>query len=436
MKKKVCLLFASLLALTISGCKSNSKSGSSAIDDAEKPFSPNLDTNTSCVIKVNGHYSNFEALDEQIAKFNTFYPNVTVTYELVQNYTQENTIKELFASKNAPEIFFVNNSWENDSKYTTIFENAEDLSDQSTGIDLSIIRDDLIYKDAQEHVPFVPIYTNAYGMIVNEDLLKSKNLSIPKTYEQLIQVGESLAADGYESPIKSPKGSLYSFYFPYFLSTINNNQAAVNALNNMDENAGNYLKAALEKTADFMSHNILDREKCASEITKDDNGTVRTLLFKGNQPIIFTEVNRISSSTKYEAESEDYAAAGKFKYSFHPIPVDNNGGFYYNTLALAFGVNKNKPKEILDMSNEFMRFLISSQALNEMNLSKTQVSPAKKLGDDPKLNSFKEAVTNDRMLYNYKIGLSSQADTQARKTFDAFLGGATINDAIAGYGTY
>ncbi len=88
------------------------------------------------------------------------------------------------------------------------------------------------------------------------------------------------------------------------------------------------------------------------------------------------------------------------------------------------------------MSNEFMRFLISSQNLNEMNKSKTQVSPAKKLGDDPKLDSFKEVVANDRMLYNYKIGLSANADIQARKAFEAYLGGASIDDAIAGYGSY
>lgn len=428
MRRKTCLLFATLLALSATSCGSNGNS--------DKAFKPKLDTNTSCTITVNGHYSNFEALDAQIAKFKKYYPNVDISYELVQNYTKQETIEGLFASENAPEIFFVNNSWENDSKYAVLFENAENLADPSTGIDLSVIRDELIYRDGNGQVPFVPIYTNAYGMIVNEKILNDNNLSIPKTYDQLISVGKSLIAAGYESPIVSPKGSLYSFYFPYFLSTINNNQAAIEALNGMGEGAGSYLRSALEKTADFISQNVMDREKCIAEITKDDNSTVRNLLFKGNTPIIFTEVNRISSSAKYEAESEDYAAAGKFKYSFQPIPTGTNSGYYYNTLALAFGVNKNKPKEILDMSNEFMRFLISSQALNEMNLSKTQVSPAKKLGDDPKLNSFKEAVDNNRMLYNYKISLSANADTQARKTFDAFLNGASIDEAIAGYGTY
>ena len=147
MKKKVCLLFATFLALTITGCNNNNVSSNASEIDIEKPFAPSLDVNTECTIKINGHYSNFEALDEQIAKFKKFYSKVDVVYELVQNYTKEDTIKELFASSNSPEIFFVNNSWENDSRYTTIFENAEDLADESTGINLSIIRDGLIYKD-------------------------------------------------------------------------------------------------------------------------------------------------------------------------------------------------------------------------------------------------------------------------------------------------
>ena len=88
------------------------------------------------------------------------------------------------------------------------------------------------------------------------------------------------------------------------------------------------------------------------------------------------------------------------------------------------------------MTNEFMRFLIRSQSLNEMNSSKRQISPAKKLGEDKLFNSFKDVLKDNRVLYNYVIGLSLNADTQARKTFDALLGGASIEEAMNGYGSY
>ena len=71
-----------------------------------------------------------------------------------------------------------------------------------------------------------------------------------------------------------------------------------------------------------------------------------------------------------------------------------------------------------------------------MSSSKRQISPATKLGDDKLFNSFKDVLNNNRVLYNYKVGLSNAADTQVRKTFDALIGGNPIDEVIAGYGSY
>ena len=422
MKKRMTLLFATVLALSVTGC--NSK---------KDTFKPALDTETKCKIIINGHYDNFEALDGPIDKFNKIYPNVEVTYTKVDNYTKEDVINDLFASDNAPDIYFINNGWESDSRYTKLFEVAEDLSDPATGIDLSQIREGLIYKDTQNHVPSVPIFTNSYGMMVNEQLFEKNKLKVPKTYDELISVCNSLKGLGYDSPVMSYNGSLYSFYFPYFLSTINGNQQAVTALNSLQATAGSYVRSALEKASDFMSKNFIDKDKCVAEIAKDNTDSICLRFYEGDVPMIFTEVNKLSGSNKRETKSEAYQL-NPFKYSFQPIPTSNNSGYYYNTLTLAFGVNKNSKN--LAMTNEFMRFLIRSSILNEMSSSKRQISPAKALGDDKLFNSFKEVLSNNRVFYNYKVGLSSTADSQVRKTFDAFIGGATIDEAIAGYGSY
>ena len=83
-----------------------------------------------------------------------------------------------------------------------------------------------------------------------------------------------------------------------------------------------------------------------------------------------------------------------------------------------------------------MRFLVRSESLNEICSSKRQISPAVELGEDKFFNSFKDVLKDNRVFYNKTVGLSSAADTQVRKTFDAFMNGATIDDAIAGYGSY
>ena len=174
-------------------------------------------------------------------------------------------------------------------------------------------------------------------------------------------------------------------------------------------------------------------EEIKEEIAKDNTDGICLRFYKGDVPMMFTEVNRLSGSHKREASSEEYQN-NPFKYSFQPIPTTDEGGYFFNTITLSFAVNKESKN--LEMTNEFMRFLIRSQSLNEMNSSKRQVSPAKTLGDDKLFNSFKNVLKENRVLYNYTVGLSANADTQARKTFDALLGGATVDEAIAGYGSY
>ena len=428
MKKVMYLLCATVISLTLSGCKKKSN------EETEKPFTPNLDTQITGKIAVKGHYDTFEALDEQIHKFNAIYPNIEVTYSKVDNYTKKEVADALFIGDSAPDIYFINNAWETDARYTNLFANAEDLSDPSFGIDLANVRSELIYKDAENHVPSVPIFTNTYGMMVNEEIFANNNLSIPKTYEELVRVCNSLIDAGYENPVMSYKGSIYSLYFPYFLSTLNGNQEAVNVLNSLDAaTAGPYLRSSLELTQDFNTYNFIDKAKCTSEILKDNTDSICFRFYKGDVPMMFTEVNRMSGSSKRETDSAEYQAH-QFKYSFHPVPSDDKGGYYFNTLTLSFAVYKNSAN--VTLANEFMRFLIRSQSLNEMNSNKRQISPAQKLGDDKFFNSFKDVLADNRVLYNPVIGLSSAADTQARKTFDALQSGKTIDEAIAGYGTY
>lgn len=422
MKRRMSLIFATFLALTTTGCNSKKES-----------FEPKLDVDTKCSISVKGHYDSFEALDEQILKFKEYYKDVKITYEKVENYTKQQTIEDLFAGDGAPDIFFVSNGWENDSRYARLFEVAEDLADPSFGIDISSVREGLLYRDSNNHVPFVPIFTNSYGMIVNETLFNKHNLSIPKTYDELVNVCNKLKELNYDSPVMSYNGSLYSLYFPYFLSTINGNQEAVNALNSLEASAGSYIRSGLEKASDFMRKNFINKEKCVEEIAKDNTDSICYRFYKGDVPMIFTEANRLSGSDKREAKSEEYQA-NPIKYSFQPVPSANNSGYFFNTLTLSFGVNKNSQN--LEMTNEFMRFLVRSESLNEICSSKRQISPAKELGNDILFDSFKGVLKGDRVFYNKTIGLSSAADTQVRKTFDALMNGATIDEAVAGYGSY
>ena len=424
MKHLKSFLFISLVSISLFSCGGKEK---------QTGFKPVLPTDTACNVFIKGHYDNFESMNPQILAFKKYYKNVNVKYEKVDDYAKEKTINNLFSSDNAPDIYFINTAWESDAKYAKLFEYAEDLSDPSTGIELSNIREGLIYKDGEGHVPFVPIFTNTYGMIVNEEIFSKNNLKIPKTYEDLITVSNALVGAGYTNPIMSYNASIYSLYFPHFMASISNNAEAVSALNSMGEGAGEYIRGSLNLASDFLSHNYIDKDKCVEEIAKDNTDSICFRFYKGDVPMMFTEVNRLSGSAKREGQSEEYQDH-KFKYSFHPVPSNDKGGYYYNTLTLSFAVNKESPN--LAMANEFMRFLITAKNLNEMCLDKRQISPAKQLTKDQLFGSFKDVLADNRVIYNYEIGLTEAADQQVRKTFNAFIGGATIDEAINGYGGY
>ena len=101
---------------------------------------------------------------------------------------------------------------------------------------------------------------------------------------------------------------------------------------------------------------------------------------------------------------------------------------------LQFSVNKNSAN--LDMANEFMRFLITSQELSEMAKNKGLMSPTKDLS----LNSMYAAfgsVPESRIMSPEVFGLSDDAVIQLRQAvFGVGTGAMTVDEAIAGFGTY
>ena len=101
---------------------------------------------------------------------------------------------------------------------------------------------------------------------------------------------------------------------------------------------------------------------------------------------------------------------------------------------LQFSVNKESAN--LDMANEFMRFLIPSEELNEMAQKKGLMSPTKDLSFNSMYAAF-GAVPKERILSPEEFGLSDDAVIQVRlAVYGVGTGVMSIDDAVAGYGSY
>ena len=258
MKKGLSLALVCLLSGALIGCKEKSEN-----------FTPSLDKEVTGVVNVAGHYDNFEALEEEFNRFNEYYPNVELEYTKLDNYNR--VISTTLTSDTAPDIYFTLPWMMNSDDYSDLFDNAEDLSDSSLKINLSCIRDGLLAKDKYNKTSLVPIYTTTYGMMVNENIFKKEGKSIPKTYNELISVCNEFKDAGYDNPVmgyNKNSSLLYSLYFPYFCGSIAGNQTAINELNQLKPEAGEYMRSSLNLITDFMGRNIVNLDNC-NEIADD-----------------------------------------------------------------------------------------------------------------------------------------------------------------------
>lgn len=141
----------------------------------------------------------------------------------------------------------------------------------------------------------------------------------------------------------------------------------------------------------------------------------------------------VSGTKKRESRSEAFIA-NPFTYAFVPIPMSDEGAFFLDIPNLQFSVNKSSSN--LAMANEFMRFLITSQQLNEMAQNKGLMPPTKDLSFNNMYAAF-EKIPESRILSPEVIGLTDDAVIQLRQAnYNVGTGKMSIDEAIAGYGSF
>ena len=425
------LMLAIILCLAACGKKEEPKS-----QENKAGFVPKLDTKTECSITVVGHYNNFEALEAEFNRFSKYYPNVKMTYTFMDGYRKGGSriLSTALAGGEAPDIFFTFPWIGNWPDGDEILAASENLADPSLGIDLSCIRENLLKKEANGQILSVPVYTTTYGMLVNEDIFTKEKLTVPTTYAELLSICETLKKAGYNDPIlacsKDAGDLLYPLFFPYFCGQIQGNETALKELNEMKPEAGKYMRDALTLVADFMGHGYLDLKSCAA--LKDNYDAVILRFFEGDVPMMLASANTVSGTKKREAKSEAFTAR-PFKYSFHPVPSTDKGGYFVNAISIGFGVNKNSKN--LEMTNEFMRFLVCADELNQMANTKRMVTPCADMSLDSVYAPFQK-LDGQRFINISELGVNDKASSQISKAgWQVSLGKMTVDEAIAAFGS-
>ena len=463
MKKKMCVFLAVMMVLGLTACgagkqepqkqeaqKQETQKQEDGKQEAQKQepqkqeaqkqeagkqedFQPSLDTSASCHISVSGGYSNFEALEAEFDRFNKYYPNVEMVFTKIDDYN--NMIGMVLEGNDAPDIY-VNYSWMyGREQYKEAIDHAENLADPALGLDLDCIRPNIILKTEDGTLPMVPVFSNTYGMLVNNDLFEKEGLSVPTTYEELVSVCKAFREKGYESPVmgfsKEETTSIFTaLLYPFFCGTVANDAEAVKKLNALDPSAGEYMRPALEKMEQFLKDGCTDLDACAA--IENNYEAVILRFFEGDVPMMTCSGDTVSGTKKRESRSEAFTAK-PFKYTFVPVPMSDDGAYFLDLPNLQFSVNKESPD--LDIANEFMRFLITSRELSEMAQNKGLMSPTKDLSFNSIYAAF-GSVPESRLLSPEEFGLTDDAVKQFRQAvYGVGTGAMTIDEAVAGYGS-
>ena len=430
MKRIMCMFLAVLMILGLTACGTEKQEAA----PTEAGFKPALDSSSSCHISVAGGYSNFEALEAEFDRFNEYYPNVDLTFTKVDDYN--NMIGMVLNGNDAPDIY-VNYSWMyGRDQYQDSIDHAENLADPSLGLDLDCIRSNMILNTGDGTLPMIPVFSNTYGMLVNNDLFKKEGLSVPTTYQELVAVCNAFREKGYENPMmgfsREETTSLFTLtIYPFFCGTLAQDEEAVKKLNSLDPSAGEYMRSSLEKIVQFLNDSCVNLDACAE--IENNYEAVILRFFEGDVPMMACSGDTVSGTKKRESRSEAFLAK-PFSYTFVPVPMSDEGAVFLDMPNLQFSVNKDSSN--LEMANEFMRFLVTSRELSEMAQNKGLMSPTKDLSFNSMYAAF-GSIPENRIISPEVLGLSDDAVIQLRMAvYGVATGAMTIDEAVAGFGTY
>ena len=425
MKKLICTLLTICTLVSLAACgTTNGKT--------DEGFKPTLDTSTSCSITVVGSYDNFEALEAEFDRFNEYYPNVRLKYVKLDDYN--NTLGTVLEGNNKPNIFFSYAGMNGNRSYDSVFAHMEDLSDPALNLNLNCIRPGLINRDVEGHVLMVPVFSRTYGMLVNSDLFEKEGLAIPATQTELMSVCEAFRNKGYVSPmmgysIKSSSCLMYTIAYPLFVATLANNPQALALANDLDPAAGEYMRPALNAVQQLIQNGCINLDEC--DKIGDNYTKVILRFFEGDVPMMICAGDTVSGTKKRESQSEAFSNS-PFSYSFAPIPLTEDGGYFIDSPSVEFSVNKDCDN--LDMTNEFMRFLITNKELNEMASVKRLVTPTTDLSFDSVYAPFGK-IPSERTFSPEVLGIKDPLTVQIRlAAFKVGKGELTIDEAVAAYG--
>lgn len=403
MKKKIASgLSAALLITSLCGCNS---SGMDSGNIQEKEFVPSLDTSTKTTIEVKGSWSNFEALEAVAADFNEIYPDVTISYTRVDDYT--NMLSTIVTGADKPELvmFDVNGYYKNKSEIVT---NLVDLSD--IGLNTDVLDGNLnVCSSADGKFCALNWGNKTTGFVVNKKLLSELGVEIPTTHEEFLNACSALKSKGY-TEIVGCNDSIYKNILnndtKYRIHNLDNCDSVLNQLSNASDGCGKIFEKEFKQMFELVDNKYIDYNK-NEEITDIYEASI-LYFFEGKTPFLCFDTEGFSGMKKRESKSETFTA-NPFEYEFVSLPVENDVPVLSVThLAGLAAVSGSKEEEL---AKEFLRFTCLKTEIEKMAEVKGVPSSTKDSKTDSRFEQYNEieAVRKVNPVSSEKLALADEA---------------------------
>lgn len=355
MRSGIAVAAAAALALSMAGC-------SSANSEKAASFDPSLDTNATVQLDAIGYFGNFEALDQVIADFNEYYPNVTFNYQQVGGSDEE-----AYLDANPGTDIIMTSPQTLKAKGFNLVDYCDDLSQED--IDVSAIDEKMLANSyVNDMLTSIPMGQNIAGLVVNTTLLEKEGLEIPKTKSELLDCCKALKEKGY-TPVQGPTKSIYADLTVNEMgSIIGKDGSLASGLASGDKptiaKAESELEPALDFVKEFIDKGYTDPKVNDSYPEDNYDGAIMSF-FEGDVPFWVCNTEKVSGMKKRESKSDAFTA-NPFSYSFIGVPNgDEYGQYAYQEPWFGFGVCKTADSK--DYAVEFVRFLATKDEINTMS---------------------------------------------------------------------
>lgn len=346
---------AAALALSMAGCSSGNTEKAASFD-------PSLDTNATVQLDAIGYFGNFEALDQVVADFNEYYPNVTFNYQQVGGSDEE-----AYLDANPGTDVIMTSHQTLKAKGFNLVDYCDDLSQDN--IDTSAIDEKMLansYVDGT--LVSIPMGQNIAGIVVNTSLLEKEGLEVPKTKSEFLDCCKALKEKGY-TPVQGPSKSIYAdLTVNEMASIIGKDSSLASGLASGDKPSIAKMETELEPALDFIKE-LVDKgytDPKVNDSYPEDNydGAIMTF-FEGEVPFWVCNTEKVSGMKKRESKSDAFTA-NPFSYTFIGVPNgDEYGQYAYQEPWFGFGVCKTSDNK--DYAAEFVRFLATKDEINTMS---------------------------------------------------------------------